>query len=200
MQYDLTQTTHLVNQIQQAHRLATGFYQRLLPLFNQLASQSLDAEFWYWEPSETNRLCRTTTRPSDCWAWDFLPLFASTHGYRNWDSDTAARGDITLVFRLYIDHDFRHDSSKRLGMKEEPDPLQLDGQAIVEVSLFRCLENSDKPFNTLWSPVPWPHHQPDWKQSEECSLIETCSNHVPLAQLLADPDSVTCWIKEMSHC
>ncbi len=54
MQHDLEQTTQLVTQLQQAHRLAAGFYQRILPLFDQIASQALDAEFWYWEPSENS--------------------------------------------------------------------------------------------------------------------------------------------------
>ncbi|BCM73947.1 hypothetical protein KAM329D_43770 [Aeromonas caviae] len=41
MQHDLEQTTQLVTQLQQAHRLAAGFYQRILPLFDQIASQAL---------------------------------------------------------------------------------------------------------------------------------------------------------------
>jgi hypothetical protein len=199
MQHDLEQTTQLVTQLQQAHRLAAGFYQRILPLFDQIASHALDAEFWFWEPSENSRPCRSGTRPSSSWAWDYLPLFASDHGYRNWDSETAKKGDTSLVFRLYIDHEFRHDSSSRSGVKGQPDPLQLDGQAVVEVSLFSCLQDSDKHFGELWRPLPWPLHQPNWKQSEECGLLEVCSNHVPLAQLLADPDSVADWIKEMNH-
>ena len=137
----------LVTQLQQAHRLAAGFYQRILPLFDQIASQALDAEFWFWEPSETSRPCRSGTRPSSSWAWDYLPLFASNHAYRDWDGDTAQQGDKTLVFRLFLDHDFRRTSSLRAGVKGQPDPLQLNGQAIVEVTLFRCLENSDKHFD-----------------------------------------------------
>ncbi len=199
MQHDIEQTTHLVTQLQQAHRLAAGFYQRILPLFDQIASQALDAEFWYWEPSENSRPCRSGTRPSSSWAWDYLPLFASNHIYRDWDGDTAQQGDETLVFRLYIDDSFRQDSSLRTRVKGQPDPLELDGQAVVEVSLFRCLQDSDKHFDELWRRVPWPARQWDWKQSEECRLLEVCSQYVPLAQLLSDPDSVTLWIKEMNH-
>lgn len=69
----------------------------------------------------------------------------------------------------------------------------------VAIHLFRCLEDSDKHLDELWRMVPWPLHQPDWKQSEECSQLALCSNHVPLAQLLANPDSVGRWIEEMSH-
>jgi hypothetical protein len=197
MPHDLEQTTQLVTQQQQAHRLAAGFYQRILPLFDQIASQALDAEFWYWDPSENSRPCRSGTQPSSSWTWDYLPLFASNHAYRDWDGDTAQQGDKTLVFRLYLDHDFRRTSALRAVVKGQPDPLQLDGQAIVEVSLFRCLENSDQHFDKLWRNVPWPAHQSDWKKSEICELLEVCSNHVPLAQLLADPDKTSEWIKQM---
>ncbi|MGR6749002.1 hypothetical protein [Aeromonas veronii] len=197
MPHDLEQATQLVTQLQQAHRLAAGFYQRILPLFDQIASQALDAEFWYWEPSENSRPCRSGTRPSSSWAWDYLPLFASNHAYRDRNGDTALKGDKTLVFRLYLDHDFRRTSSLRAGVKGQPDPLQLNGQATVEVTLFRCLENSDKHFDELWRFVPWPLPQPEWQQSKESSQIAFCSNHVPLALLLADPDKTSEWIKQM---
>ncbi|MBO1390897.1 hypothetical protein [Vibrio cholerae] len=199
MQHDLEQTTQLVTQLQQAHRIAVGFYQRILPLFDQIANQALEAEFWYWEPSETSRPCQARTRPSCSWAWDYLPLFASNHVYRNWDGNTAQLGDQTLVFRLYIDNAFRQDSSLRSKSKGQPNPLQMDGDAVVEVSLFRCLQDSHQRFDELWHDLPWPSHQLDWQQSQECSLLEVCSQHVSLALLLADPESITQWIKTTSN-
>ena len=53
MTYDLQQTTKLVTQLQQAHRLAAAFYMRILPLFDTIAYQTLYTEFWYWKPTET---------------------------------------------------------------------------------------------------------------------------------------------------
>ena len=41
MKYDLQQTTKLVTQLQQAHRLAAAFYMRILPLFDTIAYQTL---------------------------------------------------------------------------------------------------------------------------------------------------------------
>ncbi|MGH1411240.1 MAG: hypothetical protein ACRAUW_17310 [Aeromonas sp.] len=199
MQHDLEHTTQLVTQLQQAHRLAAGFYQRILPLFDQIASQALDAEFWYWEPSESSRPCRSGTRPSSSWAWDYLPLFASNHAYRDRNGDTALKGDKTLIFRLYIDDDFRQNSTLRTSTKGQPDPLQLSGNAVVEVNLYRCLQDSDHHFWDLLKQISWPAHQPDWQQSDKCHQLEICSNHLPLAQLLADPDSMARWIEEMSH-
>lgn len=199
MQNNLEQATHFVTQLQQAHRIVAAFYQHILPLFDNLASQAMDADFWYWYPSETSRPCRTFTRPSSSWAWDFLPIFASEHAYKNWDSDTTKKGDETLVFRLWVDDDFRFSSPLRAGKKSQPNPLQLDGQGIVEVILVRSLEDSERDFDNLWNDMPWPAHQPDWKQSEVCNLLEACSKHVSLAQLLTNPDDVAQWIKEMNR-
>lgn len=41
------QAINLVTQLQQAHRLAAGFYRRILPLFDLIANQALDAKFWF---------------------------------------------------------------------------------------------------------------------------------------------------------
>ncbi|MCL6742280.1 hypothetical protein [Kosakonia sp. R1.Fl] len=199
MQNNLEQATHFVIQLQQAHRIVAAFYQRILPLFDNLASQAMDADFWYWYPSETSRPCRTFTRPSSSWAWDFLPIFASEHAYKNWDSDTTKKGDETLVFRLWVDDDFRFSSPLRAGKKSQPNPLQLDGQGIVEVILVRSLEDSERDFDNLWNDMPWPALQPEWKQNEVCNLLEVCSKHVSLALLLTEPDDVVQWIKEMNR-
>lgn len=57
------QITDLVTQLQQAHRLATGFYQRILPLFDEIAEEALYTEFWYWNPTETSRPCGQFSPP-----------------------------------------------------------------------------------------------------------------------------------------
>jgi hypothetical protein len=198
MQDNIEQAAHLVTQLQQAHRIVAAFYQRILPLFDNIASKAMDADFMYWYPSETSRPCSQYSRPSRSWAWDFLPIYASEHVYKNWDSDSAKKGDETLTFRLYVDDDFRSSSPLRAGKKSQPDPLQLDGQAVVEVILFRCLKDSENGFTDLWENIPWPPVLANWKQSEECDLLEMCSNHVPLAQFLTDPDRVVKWIREMN--
>lgn len=64
MKYDLQQTTKLVTQLQQAHRLAAAFYMRILPLFDTIAYQTLYSEFWFWEPTETYTPPRDTYPPS----------------------------------------------------------------------------------------------------------------------------------------
>ena len=114
MKYDLQQTTKLVTQLQQAHRLAAAFYMRILPLFDTIAYQTLYSEFWFWEPTETYTPPRDTYPPSGTSAWCYLPLFASTHAYRDKTYSKAVKGDKALIFRNYIDYDFRSDSDLRI--------------------------------------------------------------------------------------
>ena len=129
MKYDLQQTTKLVTQLQQAHRLAAAFYMRILPLFDTIAYQTLCSEFWFWEPTETYTPPRDTYPPSGTSAWCYLPLFASTHAYRDKTYSKAVKGDKALIFRNYIDYDFRSDSDLRAGKNTKPDPLEMSGKA-----------------------------------------------------------------------
>lgn len=192
----LAQTEKLVEQLGQAHRLVAGFYQRILPLFDQIAQESIDATFWYWKPSENGRPCARSTRPSSAWAWDYIPLFASTHGYRTWDGGKARSGDMSLAFRLYVDDAIRDGSPQRLGRKGEPDPLRLEkGNAVVEVHLFRCSKDSEHSFDTLWDKIPWPQTTEQWTTATQYPEVEFCVRHVPLTELLGNPAAVTCWIQ-----
>ncbi|MGY3942203.1 hypothetical protein [Aeromonas tecta] len=196
MIHDITQTEQLVEQLRQAHRLVAGFYQRILPLFDQIAQESIDATFWYWKPSENGRPCSGSSRPSSSWVWDYIPLFASTHGYRTWDGDKARAGDMTLALRLYIDDAFKKGSFQRGNSKGMPDPLELKmGKAVVEVNLFRCTQDSELHFDELWSDIPWPEPTEQWTTAAQHQEVEYCVWHVPLAELLADPAVVTRWIK-----
>ncbi|KTA75565.1 hypothetical protein [Aeromonas salmonicida] len=196
MSHDVTQTEKLVEQLGQAHRLVAGFYQRILPLFDQVAQETIDANFWYWAPSENSRPCSKHTRPSSAWTWDFIPMFASTHAYRTWNGSRALCNDMTLAFCLYIDDAIKADSPQRLGRKGEPDPLRMElGNAIVEVYLFRCNKDSEHSFDTLWDNIPWPYPTEQWTAADEYPEIEFYVRQVPLAELLSDATVVTRWIK-----
>jgi hypothetical protein len=196
MSHDKNQTEQLVEQLGQAHRLVSGFYQRILPLFDQIAQETIDANFWYWKPSENSRPCSQYTRPSSAWVWDYLPIFASTHAYRTWESGKALCNDMTLAFRLYIDDAIKEGSPQRAGRKGAPDPLGMErGNAVVEVYLFKCCENSEHSFNTLWNNIPWPQPNEQWTASTAHPEIKFCVRHEPLAEFLADPSVVTDWLK-----
>lgn len=196
MTHDITKTEQLVEQLGQAHRLVAGFYQRILPLFDQIAQESIDASFWYWNPSENARPCSSAKRPSSYWAWDYIPLFASTHGYRTWEGNKALSGDMTLAFRLYIDDAIKKDSPQRGGGKGEPDPIGMKlGNAVVEVYLFRCTKDSEHSFDVLWDDIPWPEPTEQWTASIQHPEVAFCVRHIPLAKLLVDSAAVTGWLK-----
>lgn len=195
------QITELVTQLQQAHRLAASFYQHILPLFDLIANQALDAKFWFWNPIETDRTCRQETQPTSRSAWEFLPLFASAHAYRDHDGITAEKDEKAVIFRLYLDDDFRKDSALRARSKGvgEPDPLKMSGEAVIEVNLYHCLQDSNKHIWHLVNKAGWAIPQSDqWQQSASCPALEVCSKQRPLDEFLADPDSVTKWIQERS--
>lgn len=193
----LEQAKQLVGQLAQAHRLSVGFYQRILPLFDQLASEAADANFWYWRPTETNTPCRSSSRPSGSWAWDFVPLFASTHVYRSQDGDAVTKGSKVLAFRLYIDDAFKKKSPQRQNIKGMPDPLTLEpGTPIVEVCLYRCVMESDKPFDTVWDALPWAKPDEDWYSLSDMPEFELCAKYVGLAEFIAHVEATHAWIVE----
>ncbi len=156
MEMTLTQTTELVSQLQTAHRLSVGFYQRLLPQLSHIASE-LEMGFWYWEPCHTSLPGRSTTAPGSKWAWDLIPMFASRHVYRRVVGELAQAGDVALVFNVYLDDNFKPEKRKALGQKGQPDPLTLPfGKATVEMYLYRCDGENGDSFQKLWQDSEWP--------------------------------------------
>lgn len=156
----------LVSQLRAAHCLAVGFYQRLLQQLTSMSNE-LNLSFWYWEPSETSMPCRRQTAPVGPWAWDMVPLFASTHVYRRVaDAGLAQEGDIAVSFQVYLDDNFTSQKRKSLGIKGQPDPLTLPaGEAIVRVDLFRCDGQNGENFTKAWQDSEWPDSEGDsWKE------------------------------------
>lgn len=197
MSETLDQAEKLVGQLAQAHRLCVGFYQRILPQFDQVAIAAADAHFWYWKPSENGMPCRGSSRPSDSWAWDFVPLFASTYAYRSHDGDAVKLGSKVVVFRLYIDDAFKKDSQQRRALKGEPDPLSLaTGTPLVDVCLYRCVMESDKSFGVIWNELPWAEPSDDWCSTPDISEFEFCARHVPLAEFIINTGATQSWISE----
>lgn len=143
----------MVSQVQVAHRLVVGFYQRLLPAIEHIANE-LDCSFWYWDTSETDRPCRKSTPPGECWAWDMTPLFASHHSYWRTDGKVAKVGDVSMSFWIYLDDNFASAKRKKLGFPDdvEPDAIKLPiGEAVVEIYLCRCDQENGQSFEAQWN-------------------------------------------------
>lgn len=142
----------LVKQIQCAHRIAVAFSRRILPVFDAIA-EAFNCDFAYWEPIETQRPCRGTSQPSQYWAWDFVPLFASTHQYSREKGGKASPDDLAFEFNLYMDENFKKKKRKELGLSNrQPGAINLDpGRAIVEIFISRPKEAGKQSFDKLWN-------------------------------------------------
>lgn len=194
MEMNEAQAQELVTQVQTAHRLAVGFYQRLLPLLTRIARE-LDMQFWYWEPAHTNRPCASTTSPNTKWKWDLVPLFASRHVFWRIAGEQAQQGDVAIVFNLYLDEDFKPSRRKSLGIKGQPDPLTLHGPATAIVHLYRCTTDNGQPFHKLWNEVDFPNEGVEgWH--EVGPTMTACRLPYTLAQFIAEPDNVIANIRE----
>jgi len=189
MELTLPEATTLVSQLQTAHRLSVGFYQRLLPLLNDITT-ALDLDFWSWQPIHTNRPSQGGKSPAEKWAWDLLPMFASRHDFRNQQGEHASTGDMAAVFKIYLDDNFKPEKRKALGIRGEPDPLTMPiGKALLELDLFWCKEETSTSFSSLWEDADWP--------SDENTHWEDVGEHIcarrltfELSELIANPNSI----------
>lgn len=194
MEMNVAQAQELVEQVQTAHRLAVGFYQRLLPLLTRIADE-LDMQFWYWEPAHTSRPSPSTTSPNSGWKWDLVPLFASRHVFWQIAGEQAQQGDVALVFNIYFDEDFKPSRRKALCIKGEPDPLTLKGPAAAIVHLFRCTTDNEEPFRKLWNEVERSSVGGEgWH--EVGPAMNAYRLPYTLAQFIAEPENVIADIRE----
>lgn len=189
MEMMLPEATELVGQLQTAHRLSVGFYQRLLPLLTRIASE-LEMGFWYWEPCHTNLPSRSTMAPGNKWAWDLAPMFASRHVYRRVVGELAQAGDVALIFNVYLDDNFKPEKRKALGIKNQPDPLTLPvGRALVEMYLYRCDGENGDSFQKRWQNLERPSNNgAGWELVGTQMSAQLLTRD--LAQFIANPNSV----------
>lgn len=179
----------LLKQVQTAHRLSVGFYQRILPVLNRIAEEfSLD--FWSWTPLHTDRPAQSGKSPSTKWAWDLMPMFASRHDFGCELGEHANAGDIAIVFKIYIDDNFKPEKRKELGIKGEPDAVTLPvGQPIVELDLFCCESRTQKSFETLCDEAGWPSdNNQEWEPVGGNMNARRLTFH--LADLVAMPETI----------
>lgn len=195
MEMTLTEANQLIDQLQTAHRLSVGFYQRLLPLINRVASE-LELEFWSWGPLYTDRPSQSGKPPSDKWAWDLIPMFASQHIFRNEQSEHASAGDCAAVFRIFIDDNFKPTNRKALGIRGEPDPITMPvGSATLELDLLCCEGKSLKSFDSLWEDAEWPSDDNmQWESVGENMYGRRLT--FSLAQLIAEPEKTVASVRE----
>lgn len=177
------QAETLVNQVQQSHRLLAGFYKRILPAIDNLANQ-FGAGFWYWGPTNFDRPCGSSTKPSGKWAWDFLPLVSATLVYVRNDEGNMRKSDLVMEFQLRNDPAVLRELRVQKG---QPDPTSMPViEPSLRVYLYRPIADSDADLKREWEQVSHP--------SGEAGVVTDLTNNLqatwleaPLANFIHSP-------------
>lgn len=192
MELTTEQAHKLVADVQVAHRLLVGFYERFLPSLDR-GAEKLGLDFWYWDPMHTARPCRGNTRPTKNWLWDMVPLFAATHVYRKVSGKRLKVGDMVVSFNVYTDHNFKPERRKEMGVKGKPDPILLtQGEAVIEVDLYRVIKKSTQDFEDAWNDAEHPTFgRTDWHLVHEA--MEATMFLVAISEFVSNPDAT--WLR-----
>jgi hypothetical protein len=195
---EIKDAEQFVEQLQHAHRLSVAFYRRFLPTLDKIASQ-VGCRFGWWAPTVTDKPCQSTTRPSSKWAWDFVPLFASSYLYYREEGNTATPEDVGLLFRLFIDNAFSDEERERNGVKGQPDAVNLPiGNAILQVVVFRPTKKSNRSLDKLWKKIDYALLEPGTMREigEEINVI---LHEWPLADFLHNSQQVVEKLKQYTE-
>lgn len=180
----------LVTQVQKAHRLLAGFYQRILPAIDNLAGQ-YNTTFWYWEPSEFSKPCGTSTRPSSKWAWDFLPLVATTLVYVKNEEGGMRTDDLVMEFHLRCDPSVLREQRDLRQEKGQPDPTSLPPiSPSLKVYLYRPLTALDTDLKQAWEEAAPPSGEPRAFRSVGKNL-QGAWLEIPLAEFVSSPQGLS---------
>ncbi len=190
------EAAELLLQVQIAHRLCAGFYQRFLPTLERIAMDAGFDSFRDWRPTETSRPASSRAWPGRYWAWDLLPMYAAEFTFQNCPPGPAAAGDSSLTFRVYLEDSFRKLKRGAAGLRGQPDPVELPpGQAIVDVELRRCKVPSEREFVELWNDVRCVESRTDeWHACSE--HFEARCWQMGMQDLLLNPEGLSSRIKE----
>ncbi|TFF41666.1 hypothetical protein [Pseudomonas sp. RIT623] len=154
----------LVRQVQGAHRLLAGYYGRLLMTLDSLAAK-FGANFWYWNPIDFDRPCRSYTSPTSKWSWDFLPLLNANLVYTRTDDIQQ----VAIQFRVLTDPSLLKEN--RRG-NNQPDPVSLaTSTPLLRIYAYRLKDGSPQAIKDAWDDMSYPKSEP----LEVCELSEHVS-------------------------
>ena len=141
----------LVSQVQKAHRLAAGFYQRILPALESLA-HSLDTSFWYWGSDAFSRPAGRYSYPGKPWSWDLLPMSAPFFVFLRHDGPQMQVTDLVVEFQLQLDP-----ALVPASKKGQPDPLVMaTSEPLLQVYLYWPTKESQEELKTEWVAASYP--------------------------------------------
>lgn len=186
----------IVSQVQVAHRLLAGYYQRILGRLDAIGAQ-LGMDYLSWDPLVTDRPCRSSTQPGKKWVWDLLPLYAFSYTFRRATHKTTRRGDFVVDFSVYTDGAFEKSERKKARINGCPDPFTMPhGEGYVLANVYRYVSDARKSWDAAWYNAAEPDASVEgWQDVGEG--FEACSKRVPLAELISNPESVVRTLERM---
>lgn len=193
---EITQVRSLVTQVRHAHHLLEGFYERILPQLDKLASEAANANFRLWGSMEGEGVGKSTSKPSVRAAWSFLPLFQSFYCYqRGGQSEHAKKGEIVLYFRLNIDDAFVDATP---GAMDYYDPHT--GSSSLEVHLYCYTKDAMCSWDDIADEYPWAKHDIWTTQEQDYSEVACCVKRFSLETVIATPGEIHDWISsQLAH-
>lgn len=196
MALSVTDATEIVEQLQNAHRISVAFYRRILPTLDQIAA-TLGCTFDEWMPLHTAMPSkRKNSPPSDTWAWDYVPLFASNHIYLRTDGGPVSLSDVGLCLCLYVDDAIAFYELKQQGAAGQPDPISLPmGSALLMAYIYRPIKPSELSFDELWAEAGDPEIGNDQWQEVADNLQAICFQW-PLAEVIQDIEPIISELKK----
>lgn len=183
----------MIRQVQIAHRLTLGFYQRLLPTIKHIADE-LDLTFWKWEPAAADWPCRKSKQPADHWALDMLPLYFSNHYYCKTERNEAAKiGDIVVGIWIIFDTNFYHWDDFDFPDDQEPDATSINlpiGLAEVEIVMGRCVKANGKTLEDLWGDTKDINEDDTEKWQTISPQMQAFFLKKPIADFVSSPEKI----------
>lgn len=191
MNIDAETARKLMGDVQVAHRVVVGFYERLMPRLDHIA-ESMELEFFYWQPLYTSRPAMSTTRPSQNSLWDMVPLYASMHVYRRVEGGNLRAGDKAAVFNIQVDEGF-----KTAMARGKPDPIEFaQGNATLRIDLYRATSDVEETFDAIWNKAKTADPAKDgWHKVADC--MEGRSIRMPLEEFMSDHESTARTLREL---
>lgn len=195
MDKDLTDDMFL--QIRTAHRLIGAYFQRLMPLLDQVASE-LDLSFYQWDSLHIEACSTGGSNPFNLWSLALIPTYSPfflfhSKGKKENKKHIARQGEYLICLAVINDTGVFQDHEV-LELEEEPDILDIaisaeKSSSILRVALFTSCTNKDLHWEKdLWDGVDWPEFNDSPITTRPSKEVYGYTNgfEMPIADLVAE--------------
>lgn len=143
-------------QVRQAHRVCGAFYQRMIPLIQQIAEE-LELEFNVWAPRYFKRPPQRSTSPFNEWQWNFLPLINAGFVFSfQQEAEKINDDDYVMDIEVVVDSSLDRETYKTFYGQEQADACHLhekveSAESYLKIYLFKAKQSmSGNVFDCLW--------------------------------------------------